>query len=255
MRGKIVSSTRVVAALIAALLIGLPIATWLDVNALTEANLRRQAADLNSALSSVRAYYAANVVGRVLAAPGVATQVAPNYADIPGAIPLPATLSLELGRVISEGQRDVGYRFVSDHPFRGRAPHILDDFERDALAALRADPSQRPVEYRSRAPAERARVRRADPDGQRLRRVPQQHDPDSPKRDWKVGDVRGIQEVDDHSADRRQSLLVQIPAGLFPFHGAGRARLHRPSAPPERPRSARHNSELGRATSSWLRCR
>src|SRR5450755_2470498 len=105
MRKKVVSSTKVVAALIAALLLGLPVATWLDVDALTEANLRRQAVDMNSVLSSVRAYYAANVVERVLAAPGVPTQVSANYATIPGAIPLPATLSLELGQVVGEGQR------------------------------------------------------------------------------------------------------------------------------------------------------
>ena len=54
MRGKVVSSTKVVAALIAALLIGLPVATWLDVNALTEANLRRQADRTNGAASERR---------------------------------------------------------------------------------------------------------------------------------------------------------------------------------------------------------
>jgi adenylate cyclase len=49
----------------------------------------------------MRAYYAANVVGRILESPG-ATRVVHNYRDIPGAIPIPATLSLELGKVISE---------------------------------------------------------------------------------------------------------------------------------------------------------
>ena len=79
------------------------------------------------------------------------TQTLANYADVPGAIPIPATLSLELGRVISEQQRDVVYRFVSDYPFRGRAPHPLDAFERGALAALRADPSvQPPRKFRTR---------------------------------------------------------------------------------------------------------
>src|SRR5215469_18120410 len=98
--------------------------------------LRRQAADLNSVVSSVRAYYAANVVGRILAHPG-STQVVHNYEEIPGAIPIPATLSLELGRVISEQQQNINYRFVSDFPFRNRAPHILDSFETRSLAALR----------------------------------------------------------------------------------------------------------------------
>ena len=65
-----------------------------------------------------------------------------NYETIPGAIPIPATLSLELGRVISEQQQNITYRFVSDYPFKNRAPHLLDEFETDALATLRDDPKQ-----------------------------------------------------------------------------------------------------------------
>ena len=85
-------------------------------------------------ISSVRAYYASNVVAACSPRPG-STKVVHNYEDIPGAIPIPATLSLELGRVISEQQHNISYRFVSDYPFKGRAPHTLDEFEKDALDA------------------------------------------------------------------------------------------------------------------------
>src|SRR6266852_5232310 len=115
--------------LVVALLAGLPIAVWLDLSNLTDAALHRQAVDLNSVITSVRGYYASNVVGRVLASPG-STQVVHNYETVPGAIPIPATLSLELGRVISEQQQNINYRFVSDYPFKNRAPHQLDDFEK-----------------------------------------------------------------------------------------------------------------------------
>src|SRR5580658_3294632 len=121
--------------LVLVMLVGLPIAVWQDLRNLTEKALLRQANDLNSVVSSVRAYYASNVVGRVLASPG-STQVVHNYETIPGAIPIPATLSLELGRVISEQQQNISYRFVSDFPFKNRAPHALDGFETNALAAL-----------------------------------------------------------------------------------------------------------------------
>ena len=106
--------------LVLALLAGLPVAVWLDLRNLTETSLLRQAKDLNSVVSSVRGYYGSNVVGRVLASPGP-TQVVHNYQSIPGAIPIPATLSLELGRVISEQQQNITYRFVSDFPFKNRA--------------------------------------------------------------------------------------------------------------------------------------
>src|SRR5215470_8078093 len=127
--------------LIVLLLIGLPIAVWLDLSNLVEANLRRQANDVNSIVSSVRHYYANNVVGRILASPGT-TQVVHNYKDIPGAIPIPATLSLELGKVIGEQQQNIKYRFVSDYPFKNRAPHSLDEFEASALGRLRQDSNQ-----------------------------------------------------------------------------------------------------------------
>jgi adenylate cyclase len=202
-----ISSTKVVAALIAALLVGLPLATWLDLSALTRANLSRQAEDLNAAISGVRAYFAANVVDRVKSAHGAPTQVLPNYAEVPGAIPLPATLSIELGRVIGAEQQGLGYRFVSDYPFRGRPAHALDAFERKALATLRADPGARPLE--TSGSLGREQVRLATPVVMQSACVAcHDSDPDSPKRDWRVGDVRGIQEIE---------VSQPIAANLFSF--------------------------------------
>ncbi len=59
-----------IAAIIVLLLLGLPLAVWADQTNLPETNLRRQASDINSMISSVRAYYASNVVGRVLSGDG-----------------------------------------------------------------------------------------------------------------------------------------------------------------------------------------
>jgi len=131
----------VLALLVVLLLVGLPIAVWLDLSNLVGTNLRRQAGDVNSIISSVRNYYANNVVGRVLASPGT-TKVIHNYKDFPGAIPIPATLSLELGRVIGEQQQNIKYRFVSDYPFKNRALHPFDEFETDALGRLRQNSNQ-----------------------------------------------------------------------------------------------------------------
>src|SRR3974377_1499840 len=127
--------------LVVLLLVGLPIAVWLDLSDLVETNLHRQASDVKSIISSVRNYYANNVVGRVLASPGT-TKVIHNYKDFPGAIPLPATLSLELGRGIGEQQQNIKYRFVSDYPFKTRALLPFDEFETDALGRLRQNSNQ-----------------------------------------------------------------------------------------------------------------
>jgi adenylate cyclase len=179
--------------LVLLVLAGLPIAVWLDLNNLVNANLRQQAVDLNSVISSMRAYYAENIVGRVLASPGT-TKVIHNYRDIPGAIPIPATLSLELGNVISEQQQNIAYRFVSDYPFKNRPTHALDQFEINALRQLRQNSNQQLTQVSSTVFTDKARLIAPVIMGQACVNCHNSH-PESPKVDWKVGDVRGIQEV------------------------------------------------------------
>src|ERR1700687_5045170 len=177
--------------LVLVLCAGLPLAVWLDLRNLTEQALLRQANDLNSLMTSVRGYYANNVVGRVLASPG-STQVVHNYETIPGAIPIPATLSLELGRTISEQQQNIAYRFVSDFPFKTRTPHQLDDFEKASLQSLRENPDQKIVDAASSMFSDRVRLVAPVIMGPACVSCHNAH-PESPKHDWKVGDVRGIQ--------------------------------------------------------------
>lgn len=123
-------------------LLGLPVAVWLDLRSLSEQLLRQQASETGRIIDDMRGFYASDVVGRVLQAHGQVTTGAADYEKVPGAIPIPATLSIELGNRISAHDGAVKYRFVSDLPFNGRARHALDPFESRALAALRADPSQ-----------------------------------------------------------------------------------------------------------------
>src|SRR5215831_19174260 len=192
--------------LVLLLLAGLPLAVWLDLSNLVDANLRRQATDLNSVISSVRAYYGANVVGRGLASPGT-TKVVHNYQDIPGAIPIPATLSLELGKVISEQQNNIIYRFVSDYPFKNRPPHAFDQFESNALSALRQNSNQQLAQVSATVFSDQVRLVAPVIMGQACVNCHNSH-PESPKTDWKVGDVRGIQEI---------SITQPIGRNIFAF--------------------------------------
>lgn len=182
-------------ALLMVLLLGLPIAVWLDVQNQTSLILQRQSGDLNSMLTSIRSYYSSNVVGRVLDQHGSNINVLHNYEDVPGAIPIPATLSLELGGIIADKQSAVAYRFVSDFPFINRAPHVLDDFEKSSLNSLRALPTNFPL-MESTSEGLHSQVRMITPVVMGAACVTcHNNHPESPKRDWKVGDVRGIQEV------------------------------------------------------------
>ena len=194
------------AAVIVILLLALPLAVWLDLTDLADRALRRQATDLNSLITSVRTYYATNVVGRILAHPGN-TQIIHNYEAVQGAIPIPATLSLELGKVIGSQQANIGYRFVSDFPFKDRASHQLDEFEKNALQSLRNNPEQKIIDAQVSLFSDNVRLVAPVIMEPACVSCHNTH-PESPKKDWKVGDVRGIQEV---------SITQPIAANLFSF--------------------------------------
>jgi signal transduction histidine kinase len=196
----------ILALLVLALIAGSPIALWWDLRSLSDAALLRQANDINSAITGVRDYYATNVVARVLESAG-RTEVVHNYHAIPGAIPIPATVSLELGGAVSAEQHDISYRFISDYPFKGRTQHLFDEFEKNALATLRAGPQQQVSSSSNSIFTHQVRLITPVLMEQACVDCHNTH-PDSPKRDWKVGDVRGIQEV---------TISQHIAANLFSY--------------------------------------
>jgi adenylate cyclase len=214
------------------LLVGLPVAVWLDMHDVTQAGLRRQASDLNAMFTSVRDYYANNIADRVQASPGK-TQVVHDYQSIPGAIPNPSTMSLELGKVIGRQQQNVNYRFVSDYPFKDRAPHVLDEAEKNALAALREQPHQQITVVSRSAFGDRVRLMTPVIMEQACVDCHNAH-AFSAKQDWKVGDVRGIQEVDISQPIGANAFSFKYLLAYFIFMGAAAfgfiAMQHRQSA-------------------------
>ena len=183
----------IVVTMVAVALAFLPVAVWLDLRSISDHALNTQANDLSSIISDIRSYYARNVVGRVLNST-VMTKPLSNYHDVEGAIPIPATMSIELGQVISAEQNNIRYRFVSDFPFTNRLPTALDAFELNALAAFRAGTGE--AIYETTGSVFNRQIRLATPVimGETCVACHNSH-PLSPKTDWQVGDVRGIQEV------------------------------------------------------------
>ncbi len=174
-------------------LLGLPLAVWLDLRILSERMLRMQASEISRIVDDMRGFYGSDVVARVLEADGPVT-ITHNYRDVKGAIPIPATLSIELGQRISAHDGSAKYRFVSDMTFKGRPPHQLDDFERNAIASLRAHPEQKIVDVSGSLFNQSVRTAAPVIMGPVCVSCHNTH-PESPKTDWKVGDVRGIQEI------------------------------------------------------------
>jgi len=179
--------------LLAIVLGGLPLAVWLDLRQLSETTLRTQVDSLASVIGTFRTYYANSVVARVVAHPG-GSVAASNYHEIPGAIPRPATLSLDLGSALGgTTANEMGYRFISDYPFANRAAHPFDEFEKRSLAQLRE--KRQPSIYQVSGSVLERRVRLITPIVMEASCVSCHNShPDSPKHDWKIGDIRGIEE-------------------------------------------------------------
>ncbi|MFO0015809.1 MAG: DUF3365 domain-containing protein [Synechococcaceae cyanobacterium] len=178
-------------------LASLPLLMVAAISGATEAQMALRAGEISSLVSDIRAYYADNVVALLQAGQGKVV-ITENYHLAHGGIPIPASLSIESGALFenSQGEGRLTYAFLSDYPFSNRNSRPLDDFEQAALAALRRDPQRSryttvvggglgPMTYRLATPV----LMR-----QSCISCHNTH-PDSPKRDWKVGDMRGIQEV------------------------------------------------------------
>ena len=194
---RLVSKPAFVLVLLIVSLLGLPFVMVSSLSAATVRQMELQADEISTLATGIRSYYADNVVARLQKANGRAI-FTENYRDVHGGIPIPATLSIELGALFDSAHSDgrINYAFLSDYPFAKRDVPPLDDFERDALYAFRKDPELPRYVKLDRPWLGRSSYRLATPVFMRPACVTchNQH-PDSPKKDWKIGDVRGIQEV------------------------------------------------------------
>lgn len=175
----------------------LPVVMVNSMSAATVAQMELQADEISTLASGIRSYYADNVIARLQAADGQAVY-SENYRDVHGGIPIPATLSIELGALFDNAHSDgrIAYEFLSDYPFAKRIAKPLDSFERSAIQAFRADPQRKSYTQLQGNGLGRSTYRLATPVIMRPACVKCHNaHPDSPKRDWKVGDIRGIQEV------------------------------------------------------------
>ena len=152
----------------------------------------KNAALYSDALEELRTLYTSEVVERVRAR-GI--EVTHDYQEKKGAIPLPLTFSMMIWERIATNAQGARSRLYSDLPFPWRKDGgPRDDFEKKALEFLR----NHPAESFSRIEAFEGResIRYATADIMRPSCV-QCHNthPQTPKTDWKSGDVRGVLEV------------------------------------------------------------
>jgi serine/threonine protein kinase len=120
-----------------------------------------------------------------------------DYVARKDALPLPATLTIDLGKAISErSESGMQVRLYSDYPWKFRKDRPPpDEFEQEALRRLREKPEE-PVytfeNYQGRSVLRYAVARRLRESCLGCHNKDKEN---SPKLDWKVGEVRGVVEI------------------------------------------------------------
>jgi serine/threonine protein kinase len=166
------------------------------------------AAQQSEMLDEMNNFYSSAVVDRVQAQRIEATH---DYATRPKTIPLPATLMIDLGKIVSEkSSSGMQVRLYSDYPFRSRRDGgAKDDFEYDALERLRQNPDKPVYRFEDFQGRPCLRYATARPMQEACVRCHNGH-ADSTKKDWKEGELGGVLEII-HPLDRD---VARTHAGL-----------------------------------------
>ncbi|HVS36708.1 MAG TPA: methyl-accepting chemotaxis protein [Gemmataceae bacterium] len=152
-----------------------------------------EARRLTTQIEEVRGYYSEHVVA-VCRKQGM--EAAPDYASKPNTVPLPATMVHELSDTLSGKGEGYTIRLYSRFPFLNRKDGgVKDDFEQEALRHLEANAKGEFWRREDVAGVPTVRFAVADVMSSESCVTCHNSHPESTKRDWKLGDVRGALEV------------------------------------------------------------
>ena len=172
-------------------------AAVLNMTNLSSTLIEKQALENSMAyvqvLQNARSLYSEEVVSKVVKDEGMAASHI--FENLAKTIPIPATFLIELGSQISAENSGMEVRLFSDYPFPNRlegGPH--NEFEREALRRLRQNPQMPFSRIESSSGNRTFRFAQADIMQASCIACHNTH-PNSPKKDWQVGDVRGVLEV------------------------------------------------------------
>jgi diguanylate cyclase (GGDEF)-like protein len=140
-------------------------------------------------MRTLRQFYSDHVVSVAVRS---GTRASATYKTDPASIPVPTTFILDAAEAFSTDA--VKVKLVSPYPWPIRAGRKLDGFERAAWDHLRDDPNGRFVRLEQVGGREVLRVAIGDRMDATCVAC-HNSNPLSPKKDWKVGDVRGLIEV------------------------------------------------------------
>lgn len=170
--------------------------TWLLIPRMIEQNVASGAIiegqEIAAQFQVLRSYYTDRVVAKVVR--HASMRASSDYLTDPDAIPLPATMVLDLSDLLAKKHTTI--KLYSNYPFPSRSNRQLDAFQQDALSFLTVNPKA--TFSRAEVLSGKHVVRTAVADVMTAQACVSCHNTtaNSPKTDWKIGDVRGVLEVD-----------------------------------------------------------
>ena len=195
------------------LLAGIGLSIWL-VSKQNEELLIQDAIEdaqiLAKSLERFREYYSDNVAS---IAANAGLEVVHDFRNKANALPLPFTLHSELSKSLSKEHFGTYARIFSEYPYSwNKDGGVKEQFERDALSALKKNTSQ-PF-FRVEGVDDGRILRFAKADVMKESCISCHNASiDSPKRDWKVGDLAGVLSISVPLNPQHQMLHGKMGAG------------------------------------------
>jgi len=188
---------------------------------LIETTALRTAELYSIALAQFRTLYTSEVVERASKHGLEATH---DYVSRDGAIPLPATLSMMLGESIGMHTSGASSHLYSLYPFpwrKNQEKTSLHEFDKKAWEFLSENPDKQYYQFSQQDNEAVLLYATADVMAPQCVACHNVH-PDSPKTDWKVGDVRGVLAVtlplgsitSQTSANLKTTVIAYVTVGL-----------------------------------------
>ncbi|MGH8809922.1 MAG: c-type heme family protein, partial [Noviherbaspirillum sp.] len=150
-------------------------------------------------IKTFRAYYTDSVVAKILGKGDLKTSV--DHRNDPNAVPAPSTMVHDISNLLKD--EGVALKVYSPYPFANRKDRVMDSFGQEAWTFLSANPDR--TFSRTEIVDGKTVVRVAMADRMSAQACVACHNssPLSLKKDWKLGDLRGVMEV---SSDRSKQM-------------------------------------------------
>ncbi|NQY11738.1 MAG: DUF3365 domain-containing protein [Flavobacteriales bacterium] len=155
-----------------------------------EINALKSAEFYSSVLDEFRSIYTSEVINRV----PDSLYVGHDYLNHDNGIPLPATLSMILGNKLGEHEGGVFAKLYSPYPFPWREGGLKNKFQKTAWETLKKDKTSVYYEFTNIGGKRYLKYAKADVLRPSCVSCHNTH-PQTPKKGWETGDVRGVLEV------------------------------------------------------------